>query len=111
MTNPSGVANWSQGFGAAIVGVGNYVVVGAPYDDPDGLGNAGSLMVFDASTGDFLQRIMNPNPLKNNQFGKAIAEVNGRIVAGSQKDYSYGPAATYTRVVPSCLMLSRGMRS
>ncbi len=90
MTNPSGVPNWSQGFGTAIAGVGDYVVVGVPYDDPDGLGNAGSLMVFDASTGDFLQRILNPNPLKNNHFGKAIAAVNGQILAGSQKDYSYG---------------------
>ncbi|MHB9046751.1 MAG: PEP-CTERM sorting domain-containing protein, partial [Pirellulales bacterium] len=91
MTNPwpSG-PEWTQGFGASITGVGNNVVVGVPYDDPTGHNDAGSLMVFDATTGAFRRKITNTYVSNDNNFGRTLATVGDRIVAGSDRDYSNG---------------------
>src|SRR3954467_11226508 len=56
---------WTQGFGLTIAGSGANIVVGAPYDDVGNFGNAGSLMVFSATTGDFLRRITDPQLRSN----------------------------------------------
>jgi hypothetical protein len=65
----------NNGFGAAIAGVGNFVIVGAPADDA-GATDAGAIYVFDGSTGNLVQKCTNPTPAAGDSFSLAVAPFN-----------------------------------
>ena len=59
-------------FGSVVATLSNHdVVVGAPLDDT-GSDNAGSVYLFDGSTGDLLLEINNPEPEESFRFGSSL---------------------------------------
>jgi len=80
--NPAPASNSVDFFGASVAGVGGNILIGAPGDRPGGLFGAGSAYLFDGTTGELLFMIPNPEPAANDNFGQAVAEVNGNILIG-----------------------------
>ncbi len=68
--------------GTAVAISGSLAVVGAPGDDT-GAFDAGSVYVFDTSTGSLLQSINNPSPANNARFGYSVAISGNHVVIGS----------------------------
>jgi PEGA domain-containing protein/FG-GAP repeat protein len=72
---------WIKGSMAA---VGDNLVIGFPWDDT--LGNdAGTVCMFDTSTGKVLQSFRSPSPEVRQNFGCSVAAVKNRIVVGAYK--------------------------
>ncbi|QDU86505.1 hypothetical protein Pla163_36560 [Planctomycetes bacterium Pla163] len=72
-------------FGAAIAMDGDLAVVGAPGDDPSGVGSAGSAYLFERqASGDWLQirKILSPAPGANRRFGRLVDIQGDRLVIG-----------------------------
>jgi hypothetical protein len=99
--NPEASAN--DEFGSSVAVLGSDILVGAPFDDPDGHNNAGTVYVFDGATGQQTWRIPNPqvnsaNPpdADNDQFGYSIAAVGRRLAIGSYVDAVSGSNAAGT---------------
>lgn len=75
-------------FGFTVDVHGNYIVVGAPYDEgqPPEIGDSfGSAYVFDATTGQLLHHIPNPssNPISNDYFGYHVRISEKYLAIGS----------------------------
>jgi hypothetical protein len=62
------------------------IAVGAPGDEAGGVGGAGAVHLFDASTGALLRTIPNPEPAAGDEFGYSVATVGAAIAAGSPGD-------------------------
>ncbi|MCJ7509849.1 MAG: FG-GAP repeat protein [Dehalococcoidia bacterium] len=73
-------------FGSAVAGVGGRILVGASHDDPGGIGNAGSVYLFDGASGALLLTIPNPAPGVDDLFGCSVAGVGGNILVGAHLD-------------------------
>ncbi len=75
-------------FGQAVVGVGNYIVIGTPFEDYDG-GDMGLVQIFDGTTGALLRTLQNPNPPSPtagtaDHFGAALAAVGtDKVLVGA----------------------------
>ena len=76
--NPA--AQFGDQFGGAVAVVGNLVVVGAPFDDPGGIPDAGSAYVFNLDTGALVTTLSNPNPAPGDRFGWSVALAQGGSV-------------------------------
>jgi len=72
-----------QGFSVALDG--DWVVVGAPYDDLGGT-DAGTVKVYNAITGALTHVLANPNPASNDAFGYSVAISGTRVVVGAPFD-------------------------
>jgi hypothetical protein len=87
LTNPS-ASNGDQ-FGASVAVAGKYVVVGAPGDDTSGT-NTGRAYVFDATTGNLVSTLVNPNPSPGqsppDDFGVAVAISGSTVWVGADED-------------------------
>ncbi|AGH96985.1 outer membrane protein assembly factor BamB family protein [Micavibrio aeruginosavorus] len=59
---------------------GNYVAVAATLDNPGGVNDAGSVYVFNASTGALVSTIPNPAPAATDRFGGGL-DISGNLVA------------------------------
>jgi CHAT domain-containing protein len=70
-------------FGSAVAGVGTNALIGAPFDDPNGITDAGSAYLFSGTTGALLQTFNNPNPTADSQFGNALAAVGTNALIGA----------------------------
>ena len=90
ITNPDAQAG--SRFGAAVAGIGDNVIVGAPSDDAAGPG-AGTVYVFDGTTGAEIAAIVNPRPAASTGFGTAVASVGPNVLVGSPNDNTAGPGA------------------
>ncbi len=77
-------------FGAAVAGIGDNLIVGAPLDVTGGAG-AGSVYVIDGTTGGLLTTIDNPDA--GSGFGSAVASVGANILIGSPFDGTQGTNA------------------
>lgn len=74
-------------FGEAVAFDGDYAVVGAPADDPGGLGSAGSAYVFERQpSGDWLQieKLTSPAPGANRRFGRHVEIAGPFVVVGQE---------------------------
>jgi hypothetical protein len=85
------VPGFTDGFGHALLAVGDKIVVGAPYADPDGIGNAGAIYVYESKSGALLHEIISPDPFSSGQFGGVLSVADGKVLAGSPRDYEDGP--------------------
>ncbi len=97
IANPVSQAN--SNFGAAIAGIGNNVIVGAPTAIIGGA--IGGVFLFDGTTGAQLTSIANPHPSTTSGFGSAVSAVGSNILIGSPDDgngagaaFLYAPPAT-----------------
>ena len=76
----------SDNFGFAVATGGGRIAVGDPFDDPDGVGDAGSVYVFHAQTGALQLVIPNPEPDPFDQFGFAVVVDGDRVLVGAPGD-------------------------
>ncbi len=83
LTIPNPFPGAADGFGSAVAALGTDIIVAAPADDPGGVADAGSVYVFDGTTGAPRLAIPNPAPVAGDEFGRAVAALNGAIVAGA----------------------------
>ena len=91
LVNPSPTAN--DYFGVDVTISGNWAIVAAPDDDLCGLDNAGSVYVFDATTGALLHTLTAPVPAAYKDFGSSIAADGDRLIVGmNNADVGPGPA-------------------
>ena len=90
ITNPDAQAG--SRFGAAVAGIGDNVIVGAPSDSTAGPG-AGTVYLFDGTTGAMTAAIVNPRPAVSTGFGTAVASVGLNVLVGSPDDNTAGPSA------------------
>jgi hypothetical protein len=77
----------SDDFGYSVAISGNTVIVGSPYDDT-GATDAGTAYLFDATTGNLLHTLANPNPAANDNFGNSVAISGNTIAVGAFQDDS-----------------------
>ncbi len=90
ITNPDLQAG--SRFGAAVAGIGNNLIVGAPSDNTAGAGT-GTVYLFDGTTGVETAAIVNPQPAASTGFGASVASVGLDVLVGSPDDNSAGPGA------------------
>jgi hypothetical protein len=69
-------------FGYSIAGVGNNVLVGAPYRAVGGFANAGVAYLFDLN-GNLLTTYLNPIPSGSGTFGLSVATVGNNVLIGA----------------------------
>jgi outer membrane protein assembly factor BamB len=88
---PNSGDNFSYG---ALGTLGDSLLVGSPFDDPDGLSGAGTAYVIDKMTGAVLMRIPHPEPLlygnSDDRFGRSVAGHEGNILVGAPADDQNG---------------------
>ena len=70
-------------FGSAVATNGITVVVGAPNEVAVDRAGAGSIYVFDATTGAPMDRFYSPNAVTEGEFGSSVGEDLSRIVVGA----------------------------
>lgn len=70
-------------FGISLDFEANYLVIGAPKTDINGLTDVGAAYVYDAATGALISGLSNPLPSTNDQFGYSVAISGARILVGS----------------------------
>jgi hypothetical protein len=79
--NPTSASNdW---FGQSSTILNDLLVVGAPGNDTDGVDRSGAVYMFNRSTGDLLQTILNPSPAMEDHFGLAVAPLGTNLIVGA----------------------------
>ena len=71
-------------FGWSVAAAGGKLVVGAPYDDDNGLSSSGSVYIFDAD-GTNQVKVTAVTPASNTFFGKVVATNGSKVVAGTDR--------------------------
>jgi len=79
-------------FGTSVATDGQYILVGAPQDDPGGM-NAGSVYVFDVTTGVYLRKLTAFDGASEDRFGSSVAIDEGSAVIGSPRDDDAGSSS------------------
>jgi len=98
LNNPTPIAS-KDFFGASVAISGNLAVVGAFLDDPGEVENAGTVYVFDATTGVLLSTLINPVPEWGDGFGNAVAISGNVVVVGASRDDPGGVSEAGTAYV------------
>jgi len=83
---------WGDQFGYCVAASGNYVAIGARYDDSTAV-DGGAVYLFDASSGQLLQTFLSPTPDANGALGRSVAFVGERLLVGARFDDSVGEDA------------------
>jgi len=76
-------------FGLSVSISGNNVLVGAPFDDTNGL-NVGQAYLFDATTGALLQTFDDPTVTTEDGFGIAVSISGNNVLVGAFNDDTNG---------------------
>jgi filamentous hemagglutinin family protein len=75
------------GFGWSVAGVGNNILVGAPFTSAGSVAapitQAGSAYLFNGTTGTLLQTFNNPTPAVSDQFGYSVAGLGTNVLIGA----------------------------
>ncbi len=79
----------SDGFGNSVSISGNNVLVGAPFDDTNGL-NVGQAHLFDATTGALLQTFNDPTVTALDFFGSSVSISGNNVLVGAVGDNTNG---------------------
>jgi ELWxxDGT repeat protein len=88
LTAPDGAAY--DYFGTSVAIAGDVVVVGAYGHDTGGFYDAGAVYRFDASTGEFLGTLTDPDPEPGDRFGWSVAVVDQNILVGTPGEDANG---------------------
>jgi hypothetical protein len=92
-TNPTPAASDFFGFSVALVG--DYVAVGAPFDDM-AAENAGAVYLFHAFSGQLLETLFSPEPQAGGRFGFSLAAMDDdRLIVGAPNDGLSQTGAAY----------------
>lgn len=73
-----------DGFGTALATFGYRVLVGAPWDDQDGV-DVGAVYLVDGRTGEVLLRYSDPTGSGGDEFGRAVAGDRQGVLVGAPK--------------------------
>jgi len=86
MQKISGTAG--DGFGEAVYISGNYVVIGAPYDDVGSKTDQGSASIYqyNGSTWVLMQMILDSNGASDDRFGYAVSLEGSFVIVGARYD-------------------------
>jgi hypothetical protein len=103
--NPSGAVD---GFGNAVVAVGDAVAVGAPGWTEGPAGQVGAVHLFDGATGALLRTLRNPTPEDEDAFGSEIAASGDNVLASAHQDESDGPGPFSKGNAPGAVYLFCG---
>ena len=79
-------ADLGAGFGWSVAGVGNNILIGAPFTTGGATGaifQAGSAYLFNGTTGTLLQTFNNPTPADADQFGYSVAGLGANVLIGA----------------------------
>ncbi|QSZ40615.1 hypothetical protein GJV85_00265 [Sulfurimonas aquatica] len=82
-------AEKNDNFGTTVAVSGEYVVVGAPYEDADGISNAGSAYVYKKDENGSLgqvQKLQATTPSADDNFGRSVAISENFIVVGAPNE-------------------------
>jgi len=94
--NPFGTTQEDY-FGMSVDLDGDFVIVGAPYEDDAGTNYAGKAYIFDLTDGSLVNTIDDPNAFgttDNDRFGHAVAISDGRaLISASREDDGSGTSA------------------
>ena len=82
LDEPTPSESGNSSFGAAIASQGNLILVGAPEDSTVGQ-RVGQAHLFDATSGNLLRTINDPNVTGNDQFGSSVAIDGSHLFVGS----------------------------
>jgi hypothetical protein len=97
--NVGDVVQSGDRFGWSVAISGNYVIVGAPYEDMFAATDTGKAYIFDVTTGALVHTLDNPNPDDagiNDNFGQSVAiSGNSAIVGAGGEDTGSGKAYIY----------------
>jgi len=93
LMNPTPDTN--ERFGTSVAVDGNIVVVGTPFDDLDGVSDAGAAYLFDASSGGLKQTLLDPSPLIGEQLGHSVAIDGSTVVVGARNGTPAGSAPLF----------------
>ncbi len=85
-TIPNPAPDSGDHFGAQIVDGGTNFAVSAPQDNPGGVSDAGTVYVFNASTGAAVTTISNPDPATGDRFGDTLAVSGAQLIIGAPFD-------------------------
>lgn len=85
IVNPAPAVAAGDLFGASVAVSGNFVVVGAPFNDT-WAPLAGQAYLFDAQTGALLRTFANPFPAANDGFGWSVAVTGNLVLVGAPWD-------------------------
>jgi outer membrane protein assembly factor BamB len=75
-------------FGAVALD-GNYVLVGARFDDTQGF-SVGQAHLFDAATGNLVRTFDDPTPTRQDYFGNSVALDGNQVLIGANRDDTQG---------------------
>ena len=91
---PNPDAEMNDLFGLGMTAVGGHFVVAASRDDPDGIADAGSVYVYDGTSGALVRAIANPDPSTADQFGfPGVTAIGANFVVAAQYDDELGGVA------------------
>ena len=81
-------------FGASVAVSEDYLLIGAPRDNNQGMSNNGAAYLFDAATGDLLQTRLNPSLDDGDFFGESVAVSGNQLLVGAPLDDNQGASLT-----------------
>jgi WD40 repeat protein len=96
-------------FGRSVALNEDYLVVGTPGLDTGGQGHVGGFYVFEASTGDLIDKVLNPIPRPNSQYtdgeGKGGVMILGDKIVASEYIHDYGRIDVFSVPEPSTMAI------
>ncbi|GHC63427.1 FG-GAP repeat protein [Roseibacillus persicicus] len=92
---PADIAEADQ-FGGSVALTGDYACVGSLFDDHSGVSDAGSVYLFDPSTGAELRKITRGTPAEGDTFGSMLAAKGDLLVTGIPEAGDFGARAGVT---------------
>ena len=88
---PSHTTN-RQFFGVSVAIYGNVAIVGAQFDEENGI-NTGAAYLFDVTTGNMLHRLIADDPAENQNFGASVGIFDDVAIVGAPADSENGEGA------------------
>lgn len=90
LDNPSAYGTSAgDNFGTSVVASGDWVIVGAPHEDEAGASSSGAAYIFDATTGNLVHTLTNPNAYGtayDDRFGTSVAISGDRAIVGASNE-------------------------
>lgn len=80
-------------FGRSVCLAGRLALIGAPFEDPGGINNAGVAYLFDISTGERLHKWQAADAAATNFFGRSVAISGNRAIVGALGASGFAGAA------------------
>jgi hypothetical protein len=92
LTSPNANAQIEGRFGISVSISGTTVVVGAPYERPNAVLDAGRAYVFDATTSSLIATLTSPYTPPGGLFGSSVAISGTTVVVGAYQETANGQA-------------------